>query len=424
MVARSIPLTDSFTAAWRAFGAPKRLLLAVSGGSDSIALLNLASPLRREGAEILVATVDHGLRQASADDARFALRAAEERAIPARLLRWDGAKPETGVQAAARAARYRLIAQEAERWRADAILTAHTADDQAETVLMRMTRRPGVRGLAGMAPETFIADGAHRPHRLLRPLLGHRRAALRSFLMEIGAAYIDDPSNDDVRFERVRARRVLAFSPGGVVATDALLALAADARRLTALLDRLDNSRLNALGARFLADGSVRLSALTLAPARDGPLVARLLAAAGGGETPAEDAVAAALLDALAGRQTTLAGALIGRAGSDLFLMREPAAVLGRTDEQAMAPVPLAPGARRLWDRRFLVENTLGAPAVIRPVGDAARALKGGCWEALATAPGLWTGSSLAAFPGDDGPGDAAFAALTAERFHRRVVRH
>lgn len=417
-------LEGRFAAQWRAHGAPRRLLLAVSGGADSIALLHSASGLRTHGAELRVASVDHGLRAASADEARFVEREAAALGVPSVVLRWEGDKPKTGVQANARAARYRLLAAEAETWRAGAILTGHTADDQAETVMMRMAHRSGVRGLAGMAQETFVADGGSPPQRLLRLLLGERRAALREFLDSIGAAFLDDPSNDDRRFERVRVRRVLQASPRSDEATAGLLALADRARRLAAALDRLDKARLGALGAEFQADGAVTLDAAALSPAIDGALAARLMAAAGGGQAPADSAASEAVAAALAGRRATLAGAIAGREGQRLVLAREPAAIFGRKGETGNVAIPVTPGARLLWDRRFIVRNTLGAAADVRPVGAAAKLLTTERAEALAAAPGLWMGPNLAAYPGDDGPGETAIQCLVAERFHRLAVRH
>jgi hypothetical protein len=120
-----------------------------------------------------------------------------------------------------------------------------------------------------------------------------------------------------------------------------------------------------------------------------------------------------------------MAGAVIDRQGSDIVIMREPSAILGRKGEAAMAPAPIAPGDRLLWDRRFIVENTTGAAAQIRPLGAAARAI---CLtanpEALMTAPGLWVGDALVAFPGDHGEGEKAIRSLVPERFGRLVLRH
>ena len=116
-------LETRFAAAWRAAGAPRRLLLAVSGGGDSMALMRLAAPLARAEVSVHVATVDHGLRPASATEARFVLREAAALGLTAVALRWEGDKPAAGLQAAARNARYRLLAAEAGRIGADAILT-------------------------------------------------------------------------------------------------------------------------------------------------------------------------------------------------------------------------------------------------------------------------------------------------------------
>src|SRR5579884_4251327 len=129
------------------------VLLAVSGGPDSTALMWLTARWRaglERGPKLIAATVDHGLRPEALAEARQVAKLARELGIPHRILRWTGRKPETGVQEAARAARYRLLAAAARRSRAAAIVTAHTLDDQAETVLFRLARGSGITGLAGM----------------------------------------------------------------------------------------------------------------------------------------------------------------------------------------------------------------------------------------------------------------------------------
>ncbi|MFN0024808.1 MAG: tRNA lysidine(34) synthetase TilS [Parvularculaceae bacterium] len=415
----------NFRNEWRAFGAPQRLLLAVSGGSDSMALMHLAAPLRSAGANIRVATIDHGLRPAAYADARFVAAAAATLNIPAAILRWEGDKPASGVQAAARAARYRLLAQEAECWRADAILTAHTADDQAETVLMRMARRSSARGLAGMARETLIADGAGAPQRLLRPLLGWRRAALRVLLASDGFAFIDDPSNDDARFERVRIRARLArMGGGGESANKALLDLASHAASLRGAVERLEAARFAAAQGEFFSDGSVRLAAAALTPTQDAGLVVRLVGAVSGSDYfPDDDAAGAVLGAALKGGRGSLGGAIVERAGRALDIMREPAGVLGRRGERGLAPITLEPGARLLWDRRFIILNPFDTAAQVRAIGAAANRLGSERRAALSAAPGLWRNGALAAFPGDDGAGEHVFLSLAGERFWRRVVR-
>src|SRR4051794_40595803 len=133
------------------------IVLAVSGGPDSIALMWLAARWRRalkRGPRLIAVTVDHGLRPEAAREAREVRRLAKTLDLPHRTLRWRGVKPQTGVPAAARAARYRLLAEAARASGATHILTAHTRDDQAETLLMRMLRGSGISGLAAMARQS------------------------------------------------------------------------------------------------------------------------------------------------------------------------------------------------------------------------------------------------------------------------------
>ncbi len=130
------------------------IVLAVSGGPDSTALLLLAArwrKARRRGPKLLAVTVDHGLRAGSAAEAKQVARLARSLGVPHRILRWTGAKPTSGLQEKARLARYRLLSEAAAKIGASHILTAHTLDDQAETVLMRLLRGSGPTGLSGMA---------------------------------------------------------------------------------------------------------------------------------------------------------------------------------------------------------------------------------------------------------------------------------
>lgn len=187
------------------------IVLAVSGGSDSTALLTLAAETRKRLARdcrLVAVTVDHALRPESADEARAVAASSARLGVEHRTAVWHGNKPQRGIQAEARAARQALLAGVADDIGAGIILTGHTLDDQAETVLMRSARGDGI-GLAGIAPATLYRGRTW----FLRPLLGQRRAALRAMLDMLGIDWIDDPSNANEAFERVRMRGALADDP-------------------------------------------------------------------------------------------------------------------------------------------------------------------------------------------------------------------
>ena len=223
------------------------IVLAVSGGPDSMALMWLAARWRRalaRGPRLVAVTVDHGLRTEAAREARDVKRLARSLEVPHRTLRWTGAKPKTGLPAAARAARYRLLAQAARSNGATHILTAHTRDDQAETLLMRMLRGSGIAGLAAMTPVSE-REGLW----LARPLLDVSKAQLVATLNRARINFADDPTNRDVSYTRPRLRALMP----------ALAAEGGDSKNLARLAARL--ARANA-ALEVLADGAERYLAL------------------------------------------------------------------------------------------------------------------------------------------------------------------
>lgn len=212
-----------------------RLGIAVSGGPDSLALLLLAAAARPGLIE--AATVDHGLRTESADEADMVAAVSERLGVPHAILRieWD-VPPDTAIQEQARQLRYGALARWAYDAGLDGVATGHHLDDQAETLVMRLARGAGVRGLGGMRASARV-PASDLP--LLRPLLGWRRAELERICADSGLSPTNDPSNGDEQFERVRVRRaltqsewldpeMLARSAANLAAADEALGWAAD----------------------------------------------------------------------------------------------------------------------------------------------------------------------------------------------------
>ncbi|KAA6205360.1 MAG: tRNA lysidine(34) synthetase TilS [Candidatus Tokpelaia sp.] len=225
------------------FAGQNVILAAVSGGGDSLALLLLlAEFLRARGQQkrLAAVTIDHDLRAESAAEAAYVGRLCRRLAIRHEILLWEGVKPATGRPAAARAARYALLAQAAAKYQAVFICTAHTLDDQIETYIMRKARLAAgakddnfavlkQRGLAGMARQSLLFGR----FRLVRPLLNVKRAALRRFLRYQNISWVDDPSNSDEAYERARIRAGLSETAARP-ACQALAAAAAARQNLSA----------------------------------------------------------------------------------------------------------------------------------------------------------------------------------------------
>ena len=241
----SVQQAKDLFAYWKAAPA---IVLAVSGGPDSLALMWLAARWRRaltRGPRLIAVTVDHGLRPEAAREARDVKHLARTLDLPHRTMRWNGAKPKTGLPAAARMARYRLLAQAARANGATHILTAHTRDDQAETLLMRMLRGSGIAGLAAMARETE-REGLT----LARPLLDISKSQLVATLGKAKIAFADDPTNRDRSFTRPRLRALMP----------ALAEEGGDSRNLARLATRL--ARAN-VAIEVLVDGAASYLALS-----------------------------------------------------------------------------------------------------------------------------------------------------------------
>ena len=184
----------------------ERIGIAVSGGPDSLALLMLAAAARP--GEIEAATVDHGLRAGSREEAEMVADICERLDVPHAILaiEWD-LPPASAIQEQAREVRYGALAEWAREEELGALVTAHHLDDQAETLVMRLNRGSGVRGLAGMRRRSSVPGDKDLP--LLRPLLGWRRSELEQICTDGQISPATDPSNADERYERVRVRQAL-----------------------------------------------------------------------------------------------------------------------------------------------------------------------------------------------------------------------
>jgi tRNA(Ile)-lysidine synthase len=216
-------------AAFEGLSQEKALLVALSGGPDSVALLALlAAWVQMPGRPALhAATVDHGLRPEAAEEAAAVAALCAALGVGHATLRWEGLKPASGLQAAARRARYALLAEEARRLGGATLVTAHTLDDQAETMLMRLAHGSGPAGLAGMRERSEVNGIA-----LVRPLLGFSKARLVATTEARGLPFFSDPSNADRRFERVRWREALPVLAGQGLTAERLARLAERMARL------------------------------------------------------------------------------------------------------------------------------------------------------------------------------------------------
>lgn len=340
------------------------LAIALSGGGDSLALtLAAADWARAAGRRLLVLTVDHRLRPESAAWTTACATIAERLGADFRALAWTGEKPAAGLPAAARAARHALLATAAREAGAAVILMGHTASDIAEAARMRAdgSTTPDPRE---WAPSPAWPQG--RGVFLLRPMLGLRRGEIRAWLAAQGERWIDDPSNDDLRYARPRARQAANDSDAspavGAVPSAQGLALA--------------------LACRADADGGFEIDRAVLRSAEPDGLMrflsAACLCAAGGTRPPARARTAglAGRLTADASFTATLAGARIEADGGAVRFRREP----GEAARGGLAPLALNAGETGVWDGRFELTAdrdrvVRAAPRSVRPDVAGARSL-------------------------------------------------
>lgn len=338
------------------------LAVAVSGGSDSLGVLHLLHQQNIERRPLICLTVDHQLRSESQNEAHFVGRFCAERGIEHHILTWQGPKPKAGLQKQAREARYKLMADVCKACGAVGLVTGHTLDDQFETITMRQKRKPaGVHnvnpchsalgqfgsGLSGMAPATLFFSCLW----VLRPFLTVRKAQIRDVLVGGNVSWIEDPSNDDTRFERVRVRQ------SGQISEDFQALANAQARR----------AALSEAAAQYIKEhcqiedglfAAVKINTLT-----DETVLARALVA---------------VIDTMGGRTRLLTSKQLVQLRA--FIMQDSAmatkhasklrmnmgrALLTRKDDivtiereyRGFEKLQIAPRSSAIWDGRFLIQN-------------------------------------------------------------------
>lgn len=373
-----------------------RLAVGVSGGPDSLALCLLAARwAHARGGAVTALIVDHGLRAGSAGEAaRVAAWLAAHR-IAHINLHWPGAKPATGIQAAARAARHALLTEWCRTAGVLHLLLAHQQGDQAETVTLRAARGSGADGRAGMAAVREIAG-----LRLLRPLLDVPKPALTALLEARRQPWIEDPSNRSAAFARGRLRQGPPLAAGALGRLARAQATARAERDHTAAVWLVRHARIDAAGFVVLDRAALAAAPVELAQR----VLQQTLLAVGGADYPPRRARLDRLLAALRGddRGWTLAGCRLLPCAAGLLVCREAGAI-----RHVLAPQP---GIWQPWDRRFAIR--IGGPerdVQVRALGLAgwrqARALHAAArWRDLPAPvrpglPALWRGATLLAVP-------------------------
>lgn len=340
-----------------------KLAVAVSGGADSMALALLAQDwAKAHGASLTALIVDHRLRPESTAEARQVARWLKAAGLRCSILTWDDkTKPSANRQAAAREARYALLQAYCRKHRIDHLLLAHHRDDQAETFLLRSLRGSGVDGLAAMAPRRALDSGVT----LLRPLLDIPKARLIATLRQRRQDWVEDPSNRDPAYARVRMRQALTLlAAGDEAAREALVThLVQTARNLARARAALSAAAYDVLraSASLSPAGFAWLNPAPLQAAGDEialRALSRLLMAIGGEALPPRlerlERLLLALREGLPKPQTLH--------GCSLRLLQGKVLVC-REARHLPSPLALKPGVALLWDGRFQVATSRRMPA-------------------------------------------------------------
>ena len=357
--------------------------VGVSGGCDSMALTLLCDRwARRNGGRVVALTVDHRLRTGSAAEAVQVGDWCARRGIEHGILTWDGEKPRTRIQETAREARYGLLSGWCRENGVLHLATAHNREDQAETFLMRLTRGSGTFGLA--ATSAVVESGGVR---IIRPLLDVSRERLRHTLRQAGQDWIEDPSNRNPQYRRVRVRDWLPALAFAGYPPHRLTALAAGFAETRVEVERRAAS-LIAAGCRVDPAGYALLDAEPWANAPDevaSLALARLILTLGGGVyAPRQDKIGKILERLRSG-----AGEVSSTLGRCRFAGRGGSVLVCRESRDLPVCSDLRPRDRVVWDRRFVIRFAGGVGGTI-PGDFSVSALGRGGWvEVVAERPEL-----------------------------------
>lgn len=381
---------------------PDRLGVAVSGGSDSIALLDLMIWQGAQKAfEVRAVTVDHGLRPEARQEAEMVAAFCEARGVPHDVVRWEGWDGSGNLQGQARKARYRLIAAWAKERGLDWVALGHTMDDQAETVLMRLARQSGVDGLSGMS-------GRFERHGVtwIRPLLRQERSTLRDYLQSRDITWCEDPSNEDGTFERVRARRAMACLSEIGIDADALATVASNADAARWALEHYARREVHENGIVREDRGDLILPEHFLTPKlRIPPEVGRRLMIAalrwisGNEYPPRRSAIIGIDVGLMNAERHTVAGCLVSRVKGNRRLENEL-----RITREFNVVKDAACATDQVWDGRWKLDGPRAPDLEVRALGQAVKDCPD--WRktglprtSLIASPAVWRGEDLVAAP-------------------------
>ena len=377
---------------FRGFNGKSRLGVAVSGGSDSVALLHLLAAFAAEkGLHLEAATVNHNLRPDAVKEAAFVADLCKALNVPHQTLIWKGWDKTGNLQNEARKARYRLLAEWAQEQRLETVALGHTQDDQAETFLMRLARASGVDGLAAMEA-VFTRNGAE----FSRPALMINRSDLRDFLRRHDISWKDDASNEDTTFDRVKARKAMTVLSDLGIDSGVLQTVANNMRFASSALKHYAAQEARACVTTCFGDLLLdRSHFLTIPTDIQNRILCRALMWMAGGDYPPRAAALRELHAAIIRRSPhTLHGCLITSGPSEIRITRESNAVKKLTSP-----------THAIWDGRWILSGPSDPSLCIKALGEEGlKQIEN--WrdaqlphKSLLSSPAIWDGNTLISAP-------------------------